>query len=107
MKKILLAFTLFITSSVIAQTTATWIWYPGDYEIWLSNQMQNRRTDRGTFFPVFWKVDSHYPLIDFHKEFNLSASETVAIHAEGNYNVKLDGQPLEGTPKTITVPVGM
>ena len=39
----------------------TWIWYPGDYEIWLSNQMQNRRTDRGTFFPVFWKIDSHYP----------------------------------------------
>lgn len=97
---------LIIASSAFAQTTATWIWYPGDYEIWLSNQMQNRRTDRGTFFPVFWKVDSHYPLIDFHKEFNLSAPETVAIHAEGNYNVKLDGQPMEGTPKTITVPAG-
>src|SRR5512138_545355 len=35
----------------------TWIWYPGDYEIWLANKMENRRTDRGTFFPVFWKVD--------------------------------------------------
>jgi hypothetical protein len=84
----------------------TWIWYPGDFEIWLSNQMQNRRTDRGTFFPVFWKVDSHYPLVDFHKEFTLSEPEEVAIYAEGSYNVKLDGQPFEGTPKKITVPAG-
>jgi alpha-L-rhamnosidase len=87
-------------------STDTWIWYPGDYEIWLSNQMQNRRTDRGTFFPVFWKIDSHYPLVDFHKEFNLTEPEEVTIYAEGNYNVKLDGKPFEGTPAKITVPAG-
>lgn len=29
--------------------TQTWIWYPGDYEIWLGNQMNNRRTERGAF----------------------------------------------------------
>jgi alpha-L-rhamnosidase len=84
----------------------TWIWYPGDYEIWLSNQMQNRRTDRGTFFPVFWKIDSHYPLIDFHKDFYLLEPEEVSIYAEGSYNVKLDGKPFEGTPGKITVPAG-
>src|SRR6185503_19935950 len=76
---------------------ATWFWYPADYEIWLSNQMQNRRTDRGTFFPVFWKVDNHYVLMDFHKEFNLKEAEEVTIYAEGQYNVKLDGKPFEGT----------
>ncbi|MEO7309945.1 MAG: alpha-rhamnosidase [Chitinophagaceae bacterium] len=85
---------------------ATWIWYPGDFEIDLANKMENRRTDRGTFFPVFWKVDNHYPLMDFHKEFNLTQPERVSIFAEGSYNVKLDGQPLEGTPKVITVPAG-
>ncbi|MBB1286478.1 alpha-rhamnosidase [Flavisolibacter sp. BT320] len=89
-----------------AAQQATWIWYPGDYEIWLSNNMQNRRTDRGAFFPVFWKIDSHYPLMDFHKEFTLSQPEEVAIYAEGKYNVKLDGKPLEGTPTRITVPAG-
>jgi hypothetical protein len=68
--------------------------------------MQNRRTDRGTFFPVFWKVDSHYPLIDFHKVFDVKAPEEVSIYSEGQYNVKLDGQPLEGTPQKITVPAG-
>jgi alpha-L-rhamnosidase len=85
---------------------ATWIWYPGDYEIWLSNQMQNRRTDRDTFFPVFWKVDNHYPLMDFHKVFELKEAEEVSIYAEGQYNVKLDGKPLEGTPHRIIVPAG-
>lgn len=24
-------------------------WYPGDYEIWLGNRMNNRRTERGAF----------------------------------------------------------
>lgn len=84
----------------------TWIWYPGDYEIWLSNQVQQRRTDRGSFFPVFWKIDSHYPLVDFHKEFTLSVPEEISIHAEGNYNVKLDGQLVEGTPGRLVVPAG-
>lgn len=42
---------LSLASSTFAQT---WIWYPGDYEIWLGNQMNNRRTERGAFFPPFW-----------------------------------------------------
>ena len=98
---------LIISVSLYQSTNAqTWIWYPGDYEIWLANQMQNRRTDRGTFFPVFWKVDNHYALMDFHKIVDLKEQEEVSIYAEGQYNVKLDGKPFEGTPTKITVPAG-
>jgi len=92
--------------TAVPQSKATWIWYPGDYEIWLSNQMQNRRTDRGSFFPVFWKMDSHYVLMDFHKTYTLQKPEEVHFYAEGKYNVKLDGKLFEGTPSTITVPAG-
>ncbi|MBL0268716.1 MAG: alpha-rhamnosidase [Chitinophagaceae bacterium] len=107
MKKWILAIAMYwIGANQLMAQQATWIWYPGDYEIWLSNQMQNRRTDRETFFPVFWKVDSHYPLMDFHKVFDLKEPEEVSIVAEGQYNVKLDGKPLEGTPATILVPAG-
>ena len=53
----LLFFIFHFSFSSFAQQ-ATWIWYPGDYEIWLANKMENRRTDRGTFFPVFWKIDT-------------------------------------------------
>lgn len=102
----LLFLLFFVCQDMLAQIKPTWIWYPGDFEIWLGNQMQNRRTDRGTFFPVFWKFDSHYPLIDFHKDFTLTAPEEVNIHTEGIYNVKIDGQPLEGMPAKITVPAG-
>src|SRR5437763_846711 len=77
---ILFYFFIFTFEFATQAQQATWIWYPGDYEIWLSNQMQNRRTDRGTFFPVFWKVDSHYPLMDFHKDYNLTQPEEVKIY---------------------------
>jgi len=99
---------LLVASSAQAQTAskATWIWYPGDYEIWLGNQMQNRRTERGTFFPVFWRMDSHYVLIDFHKDFDLAQPEEVELRAEGQYNVKLDGKPLTGAPTRLTMPAG-
>ena len=46
----------------------TWIWYPGDYEIWLGNQKNNRRTERGAFFPPFWKTDSHNEDDEISKE---------------------------------------
>ena len=78
-------------------SAATWIWYPGDFEIVLANKMQNRRTERGTFFPVFWKIDSHYVLMDFHKVFDVPEQETVDIYVEGEYNVKLDGKAFEGS----------
>ena len=84
----------------------TWIWYPGDFEIVLANKMQNRRTERGTFFPVFWKIDNHYVLMDFHKVFDVPVPETVDIYVEGEYNVKIDGKAFEGSPKHITVPAG-
>ncbi|MDX1938755.1 MAG: alpha-rhamnosidase [Flavihumibacter sp.] len=97
-----------MTNSFLPDTssTVTWIWYPGDFEIVLANRMQNRRTERGTFFPVFWKIDSHYVLMDFHKVFDVSAEETVDIYAEGEYNVKIDGKAFEGSPKQIVVPAG-
>jgi hypothetical protein len=38
-----------------------------DYELWLGNNMNNRRTERGAFFPPFWKMDSHYVLVEFSK----------------------------------------
>src|SRR5690606_40610833 len=87
---------LLAIQAVAQGNRATWIWYPGDFEIWLSNQMQNKRTERGAFFPPFWRQDNHYVLVDFHKEFELAVGEDVELYAEGQYNVKLDGKLIEG-----------
>ena len=80
----------------------TWIWYPGDFEINLANKMQNRRTDRNTFFPPFWKMDAHYVLMDFHKVFDLKAPEEITVYAEGTFNLKLDGNAFESGVNKIT-----
>src|ERR1043165_7465732 len=106
LRRIILTLGLLAGVSQLYSQTATWIWYPGDFEIVLANKVQNRRTERGTFFPVFWKLDNHYVLMDFHKVFDVPAPETVDIYVEGEYNVKLDGKAFEGSPKQITVPAG-
>lgn len=85
---------------------ATWIWYPGDYAIWLAGKMQNRRTERGAFLPVFWKMDSHYVLVEFHKDYDLPAPDLLEIAVEGRYNVKIDGKAVTGDLKRIVFPAG-
>ena len=87
-------------------TKATWIWYPGDFEIWLGNIFNNRRTERGAMFPPFWKQDSHYVTVEFSKAFSLEREETISIAAEGQYNLALDGKLQFGMPKTFVVPKG-
>ncbi len=68
--------------------------------------MNNRRTERGAFFPPFWKTDSHYVVVEFSKQLNLSEPEEIFIAAEGKYNVKLDGKLQFGMPETLLLPAG-
>ncbi len=107
MKKVFILFMLIsLGAELNAQNKATWIWYPGDFEVWLSNKMQNRRTERAAFFPPFWRMDNHYVLIDFHKVFDVPAEEQVELYVEGRFNVKIDGKGISGYPRTITMPAG-
>ncbi len=85
---------------------ATWIWYPGDFEIWLGNRFNNRRTERGAMFPPFWKQDSHWATVEFRREVNLSMPEKVNVRVDGKFNFSLDGHLLFGEPSEITVPDG-
>jgi alpha-L-rhamnosidase len=98
---------LCVLCAFVVQTNAqTWIWYPGDFEINLANKMQNRRTDRNTFFPPFWKMDAHYVLMDFHKTFDLKTQEEITVYAEGTFNLKLDGNAAESGINKLTIPAG-
>ena len=75
MKRLALLIVYLSTSTILlAQNKGTWIWYPGDFEVWLSNDMQNRRTERGTFFPPFWKMDSHAMLRPHRDKIGRSSS---------------------------------
>ena len=95
-----------VAANSIHSSLPTWIWYPGDFEIWLGNIFNNRRTERGAMFPPFWKQDSHYVTVEFSKAFSLREEETITIVAEGQFNLALDGKLQFGMPKTFTVPAG-
>jgi len=84
---------------------ATWIWYPGDYEIWLGNNFNNRRTERGAFLPPFWRVYSHYVQVEFSTQVDLAEAETIQIFTEGRYNIKIDGRLMPGAP-SVAIPNG-
>lgn len=89
-----------------ASNSATWIWYPGDFEIWMGNIFNNRRTERGAMFPPFWKQDSHWQTVEFSKAFTLDQEETINIRTEGNFNLMLDGKLQFGMPETFVIPAG-
>ncbi|KEO74295.1 alpha-rhamnosidase [Anditalea andensis] len=85
---------------------ATWIWYPGDYEIWLSNKMQARRTERGAFLPPLWRYYSPYALVTFRKEIDLPEDDEIEIKTEGDFKLQIDGDLVHGRPKKLAIPAG-
>jgi hypothetical protein len=85
---------------------STWIWYPADFEIWLGNRFNNRRTERGAMFPPFWKQDSHWATVEFSREYELEQPETIHIYVEGQYNFMFDGKLQFGQPKQWLMPAG-
>jgi hypothetical protein len=60
----------------------TWIWYPGDLDIWMGNKINNLRTERGSFYPAFWRADSHEQTVEFVKTVELDEPEDMEIKAE-------------------------
>ena len=84
----------------------TWIWFPGDMEVWLGNKFNNRRTERGAFFPPFWKQDSHWPTVSFSREISLNKPQTITIATEGHFCLKVDGQLQGSMSSQYTIPSG-
>lgn len=94
---------LLLSGTAMAQT---WIWFPGDMDIWTGNRLNTLRTEGGGMWPAFWRTDSHWQSVEFSKTVELDKEEDVEIAAEGQNSVKLDQWFLFGMPKRITVPAG-
>ena len=54
--------------------------------------MNNRRKSGAVLFLLFGSTHSHYVVVEFEEQLNLSEPEQIFIAAEGKYNVKLDGK---------------
>ena len=78
---------VFATCAAYAQ--ASWIWYPGDFEIYLAQEVQERRLEWGGVTPVMWPQYHHYPLVSFSKVFTPKedCEMTVRIDGEGRWEL--------------------
>ncbi len=108
MKKIIiLVLFFFVSFEIFAVDTARWIWYPGDFEVWLHTVVGGRRQERGQPYPPFWRVDSPYGLVVFQTKFEIMAPETVSIYADGRFQVQIDGTIAHNfDPQNFSLPAG-
>jgi len=85
---------------------ATWLWYPGDLEIWLHREVDFRREERGRVVPPIWRMDAPYANVKFRREYDLEKEEHILIHVEGRYNVTIDNRVVHGENGALTLPAG-
>jgi alpha-L-rhamnosidase len=64
---------------------ATWIWYPGDFEIGMHEEISIRREERGRVYPPFWKMDSSHTIVTFQKKYKLDKPEKISLSVDGEY----------------------
>ncbi len=86
-----LLLTLSSFAQEISPNQSKWIWYPGDFEVWLHTKVGCRRTERGQPYPPFWRIDSHYGVVIFSKKYDNPRTEKIEIYADGKYQLKVDG----------------
>lgn len=85
---------------------ATWIWYPGDFEVWLHREVCLRREERGNVYPPFYRLDSPYVSLKFQHIYTIAEAEEVTIAAQGRYNVMIDGRMVPSDTGKLLLPEG-
>lgn len=104
MKRFILSVVLL--SVAVMSAAQTWIWFPGDMDLWTGNRANNLRTENGGMRPAFWRTDSHWQNVEFSKTIDITHDEEVEIAAEGQYSVVIDDRFLFGMPETVTLSQG-
>ncbi|MEO2258615.1 alpha-rhamnosidase [Paenibacillus amylolyticus] len=95
------------TNTQTNRQMATWIWYPGDFEIRLHEKMSVKRLARGVMYPAYWRLDRHYSNIKFRYTYDLPQEETIKVVAEGTFSLYIDGKDnYRAGDAVITLPAG-
>ena len=98
---------IFALSLALNATAQTWMWYPGDMDIWMGNRINDLRTENGSYYPAFWRNDYHFQTVEFSKTFMLDEAEEVEIRTEGKFGIRIDDHGyVFGMPERFTVPKG-
>lgn len=87
----------------------TWIWYFGDFEIWLNEKLTMRRDQRLCIQAPFWRMDNYWRKINFSINYTLGEPADIRVYSTGRFNVAIDDASLSVVPNadgTYTVPAG-
>ncbi len=90
---------------------AYWMWHWGDYEIYHTYIMSNRRQEFGADYPTMWHGETAYPNVEFHRSVEADKSGFLTLHVNGRGYLLVDnrryaaGVRAEITPGKHTVVV--
>ncbi len=83
-----------------------WIWKTGDFELYHSMLLHNRRTYQGLYYPAMWRVDGPTHNVTLYKKAELEQSETITVYANtAQASVMINGVRCP-IGKTITLEPG-
>ena len=58
-----------------------WIWHPGDFELYHSMQLHNRRTKFGVYYSPMWRVDAPHSNVLLYRVLQLEKAEEFTAYA--------------------------
>ena len=58
-----------------------WIWKPGDFELYHSMLLHNRRTYQGVYYPPMWRIDAPTRNVMLYKKAEIEQPETLTVYA--------------------------
>lgn len=97
-----------LLATTVVHGEAKWLAYPGDYALWMGNELMPRRIGRGYGYPPFWAAYMHHPRVCFTKSVKLSAPLKVKVSAKGAFMISAKDRLLSmyGDCDECTLPSG-
>ncbi len=90
----------------IVNTKPTWIWYPGDMEVWLHKIVTSRREEKNKTILPGWKISAPYQEVEFSKTVKLKTAETIQVKAQGDFVLLINGKQSQENGPFFTIPAG-
>ena len=68
-----------------------WMWFPGDFAIYLGDRVMERREQQGKMVASGWRVDLPEHGVFFKKKVSFSSEQTIRVYALGRVSVRCMG----------------
>lgn len=80
---------------------SSWIWYPGDYEIYHALLVNTRRQERDYDWPAFWRLDDVWHNVRFRKTVEIAGDTWMSCRTNGRGYLQIDGRRMSIEKKVL------